>query len=128
LELHTAELKGLPLCVTYVSIAFKDNLRKEYSMTTPTEPQSKVTVRNRQSLISVGLGVVAMFLAVVFKASAIALVLAVLVSGGGIALGWLGFRAAGKLENTKGRNWAVAGMIVGVIALLMSIALLRAAS
>jgi len=93
-------------------------------MSTPTGTQD--TVRNRLALVSVGLGVVAMFLAVIAKTSAIALLVALLISGGGIATGWLGFRAAGQLMKQKGRNWAIAGIIIGAIGLLVSIALLAA--
>jgi len=93
-------------------------------MSTPTGTQE--TVRNWLALVSVGLGVVAMFLAVIAKTSAVALLVAVLVSGGGIATGWLGFRAARQLMKQKGRNWAIAGIIVGVIGLVVSIALLAA--
>jgi hypothetical protein len=67
-----------------------------------------------------------MFLAVIAKTSAIALLVALLISGGGIATGWLGFRAAGQLMKQKGRNWAIAGIIIGAIGLLVSIALLAA--
>ena len=68
-----------------------------------------------------------MLLAMLFaKSSTIALVVAVLVSGGAIATGWLGFRLAKQLN--KGRNWAITGIIIGVIGLLVSVALLGSRS
>ncbi len=76
------------------------------------------------ALVSVGLGVVAMLLAMVTRSSAVGLLVALLISLGGIVTGWLGFRAARQLMKQKGRNWAIAGMVIGVIALLVSIVLL----
>ena len=76
------------------------------------------------ALVSVGLGVVAMLLAVFVKSNAVGLLVALLISLGGIVTGWLGFRAARQLMKQKGRNWAIAGMIIGAIGLLVSIALL----
>ncbi len=76
------------------------------------------------ALVSVGLGVVAMLLAMVTRSNALGLLVALLISLGGIATGWFGFRAARQLMKQKGRNWAIAGMVIGAIALLVSIVLL----
>ena len=51
---------------------------------------------------------------------ALAVVVALILSLIGIGTGWLGYQASRELM--RGRNWAIAGMIIGGIALLVSIA------
>ena len=91
-------------------------------MSTSTSPQDQVK-RNWQAIASVSLGVVAMFLALIGKGTIVLLIVGLLASLGGIATGALGFRAAQQL-NKRGRNWAIAGIIIGAIGALVTLVLI----
>ncbi len=90
-------------------------------MTTPPEPQPQAVVRNRLAMISIALGVVAMFVAM-FQGPAFVNFIAAAAAAGGMFMGWRGMMASKALG--KGRNWAISGLVISAVALLTSFVLI----
>jgi len=72
-------------------------------------------------MISIALGVVAMFVAM-FRAGSIINFIAALIAAGGMFTGWRGLMAAKTLA--KGRNWAISGLVISAVALLTTFVLM----
>ena len=87
-------------------------------MSTSTE-QPKV--RNKYAMASVVFGIVAMVLLLLGGGGAVAAIVGLLVGLVAIGTGALGYRASQELEKKKGRLWAMAGIAVGAIAIIVSI-------
>jgi len=88
-------------------------------MSTPPAEQKKAP-RNKYAQASVIFGIAAILLVRLSGPGPIGAILGLILSLGGIGTGWLGYKAAQELM--RGRNWAITGLIIGGIALLVSIA------
>mgnify|MGYP001601535638 FL=1 len=87
-------------------------------MSTSTE-QPKV--RNKYAMASVVFGIVAMLLLLLGGGGNVAATVGLIVGLVAIGTGVLGYRASQELEKKKGRLWAMAGIAIGAIALLVAI-------
>ena len=72
-------------------------------------------------MASVVLGVIAVLLPRFGATSAVLLILALVAGLAAVVVGVVGFRAAQQMERNKGRALAIGGIIIGAIALLVSI-------
>ena len=74
-------------------------------------------------MASVVFGIVAMVLLLLGGGGAVAAIVGLLVGLVAGGTGVLGYRASQELEKKKGRLWAMAGIAVGAIAIIVSIVL-----